>query len=210
MRSMVAAAVVALAIVLAGCSGAAVKETDTSAPAITEAPADNGSAGSEMPAASDEAAASEPELTPEPANQSIHTFKTGDVVTVTSNDEDWAEITITKVSQKTKYGSGYLVDKPKKGNVYIQAYVTYKALVNGVDYNPYDWQVFVNDEAVDNTAFVTEGPTPELNYGTLPKGRVAKGWVVYEVPTKGKVVMSYQGNIFSDEGPVFEVVIRAK
>jgi hypothetical protein len=34
--------------------------------------------------------------------------------------------------------------------------------------------------------------------------------VVYEVPTKGRVVMSYQGNMFSDSGPVFEVVIRAR
>ena len=33
-------------------------------------------------------------------------------------------------------------------------------------------------------------------------------WVVYEVPAKGRVLMSYTGNMFSDEGPVFEVVVR--
>jgi hypothetical protein len=76
-----------------------------------------------------------------------------------------------------------------------------------VDYNPYDWQVFADGEAVDNSAFVMNGPKPDLSSGSLPKGRVAKGYVVYEVPAKGQVLMSY-GGTFSSEAPVFEVVIR--
>lgn len=151
----------------------------------------------------------EPDLTPDPGN-AIKQFASGEVITVTQDGADWAQIVVSKVSVKTRYGSGYFVDKPAKGNVYIQAYVTYKALQNGVDYNPFDWQVFAAGEAVDTFTFVTAGPTPTLGSGTLPKGRTAKGWVIYEVPARGQVVMSYQDNMFSDNGPLFEVVLRNK
>jgi hypothetical protein len=42
----------------------------------------------------------------------------------------------------------------------------------------------------------------------LPKSRKASGWVVYEVPAKGEVRMSYGGS-FSNEAPIFEVIIRS-
>jgi hypothetical protein len=51
------------------------------------------------------------------------------------------------------------------------------------------------------------GPRPELSSGTLPACRKALGYVVYEVPAKGEVRMSY-GNMFGDDAPVFEVIIR--
>ena len=44
--------------------------------------------------------------------------------------------------------------------------------------------------------------------GTLPKGRKANGWVVYEVPTKGEVILSYGANMFGGDAPTFEVVAR--
>jgi hypothetical protein len=43
-----------------------------------------------------------------------------------------------------------------------------------------------------------------------PKGRKASGWLVYEVPAKGQILLSYKGNMFSDAAPVFEVVLRSK
>lgn len=128
---------------------------------------------------------------------------------MTTNGDPWAEITVSKVKVVRKYDGPYnLDDVPAKGNVYIQAFVTYHALDNGVDYNPFDWQVFVAGEAADNTSYVSNGPKPELASGTLPKGRKASGWVVYEVAAKGEVRMSYGGGSFSNEAPVFEVVIR--
>jgi hypothetical protein len=147
--------------------------------------------------------------TPEPTNETS-VYKAGDTVTVTTNGDPGADITVTKVKVVRKYDGPYnLDDVPAKGNVYIQAYVTYVALDNGVDYNPFDWQVFVAGEAVDNSTYVSNGPKPELASGTLPKGRKASGWVVYEVAAKGEVRMSYGGGSFSNEAPVFEVVIRA-
>jgi hypothetical protein len=149
-----------------------------------------------------------PEPTTPPEQTGPKTFSVGYKVTLTSDtDDQWAYVTIDKVSQHKTYGSGYLVDKPKKGNIFIQARVTYEAIVDGVDYNPYDWQVFVDGTAVENTSFVYSGPDPSLSSGSLPAGRKASGWVIYEVPINGEVRMSY-GNTYGDTPPVFEVVIR--
>jgi hypothetical protein len=154
-----------------------------------------------------------PELEPtaEPTPEGPTQFKPGDTITVTQNDEPWAEIVVAGVDVVRKYEGGYFDDTPEiKGNRFIQAKITYKALQDGVDYNPFDWQVFANGEAVDNWSLVTNGPEPQLNSGTLPEGRKASGWVVYEVPAKGKILLSYSGNMFLDEAPIFEVVLRQK
>jgi hypothetical protein len=145
---------------------------------------------------------------PDPTESAPTTFAVGEPVTVTEGGEDWAVITITQVTQHNRYEGEFGPDVPEqKGNVFLQLFVTYKALTDGVDYNPYDWQVFVNDQAAADTAFTSYGPTPELSSGTLPKGRAASGWLVYEVPARGRVVISYGGS-FSNEAPVFEVLLR--
>jgi hypothetical protein len=131
---------------------------------------------------------------------------------VTSDGANWATVTISDVkvvaSYPSKYGHAY-DDKPKTaGDVFIQAKVTYVALTDGVTYNPFDWQAFCAGTAVDNFAFVTYGPTPRLSSGTLPNGRNASGYVVYEVPSAGEVRMSYKG-YFTNKAPIFEVIIRA-
>lgn len=150
------------------------------------------------------------EVTPEPTPvaEGPKTFKPGDPITITSDDEDWATVVVSQVKQVKSYKGEYSTDKPKKGRIFIQAKVTYTALADGVDYNPYDWQVFVDGEAVDSSTFVLNGPET-LDSGTLPKGRKASGWLVYEIPAKGKVLLSY-GGTFSNEAPVFEVQLRAK
>ena len=45
---------------------------------------------------------------------------------------------------------------------------------------------------------------------TAPRSPGAGGWLVQEVPPKGQILLSYKGNMFSDDPPVFEVVLRAK
>ena len=145
-----------------------------------------------------------PADTPAPAGPA--TYQAGDVITVQQNGEDWANITVSDVKSVGPTGYGEF-DRPKTaGNQFIQANVTYEALADGVNYNPFDWQVFVDGQAVDNTTFVLEGPKPDLSSGTLPKGRKASGYVVYEVPPSGEVRMSYGGTY--GDAPVFEVVLR--
>jgi hypothetical protein len=193
-----------MALVLAACSGTAAQKSSGSR------------AQSETPSATErptEAPDPTNEPTPAPTEAPDNTFAVGDVITIIEGGDPWAEFTVKKVEQAKVYKdpSGYFDDVPEqKGNVFLAAQVQYKALTNNVDYNPYDFELFVNDEAVDNTTFVTNGPEPRLSSGTLPEGRKASGWIVYEVPAKGKVILSYASNMFSDDAPVFEVVLRAK
>jgi hypothetical protein len=150
-------------------------------------------------------------VTPAPTGPA--TYAIGDTITVTNNGAPWATIAITEVKVAASYtgtGAYAYTDKPQTaGDVFISAKVTYAALTNGVDYNPFDWQVFCGGVAVQSFTMVLSGPKPALASGTLPNGRSASGYVVYEVPAKGEVRMSYGGNMFSNSGPVFEVIIRA-
>lgn len=200
MRTLATVAVLS-AVILSACSGTsatvvpgATQQAQPTAPAKTAAPA------------TDEPLAGEPTDTPAPATETS-TYLPGQPVTLTNNGADWATIVVSNVAAKTGYGS---YDRPAKGNVYVQALITYTALQDGVDYNPFDWQVFVDGTAVENYGFVVDGPKPTLSSGTLPKGRKASGYVVYEVPAKGEVLLSYQGNMFSNDAPVFEVKLRSK
>jgi len=70
--------------------------------------------------------------------------------------------------------------------VFLQVYVTYKSLQDGASYNQFDWDVFADGNAVDGFAYASDGPDPDLGSGDLPKGRTAKGWLLYEVPAKAR------------------------
>ena len=149
--------------------------------------------------------------TPEPTAAGPRTYAVDDPVSlIAEGGGPWGVITISDVSITGSYKGSYgFVDKPDTaGDVFIAAKVTYEALSDGVRYNPYDWQVFVDGTAVSSNAFVMYGPKPALSSGTLPNGRKASGYVVYEVPATGEVRMSY-GSGFSSDAPIFEVVIRA-
>lgn len=155
----------------------------------------------------------QPPMDATPAPAGPVTYQIGDTITVTNDGADWAKITVSDVGVASSYtgtGDYPYTDKPQTaGDVFISANVTYLALTNGVDYNPFDWQVFCVGVAVENFTIVLSGPKPELHSGTLPNGRSASGYVVYEVPATGEVRMSYGANTFSNSGPVFEVIIRA-
>ena len=121
------------------------------------------------------------------------------------------EITIAQVSEAEFYADpdGYFGDVPEPGNVYLQAFAVYEALADGASFNQFDWQVFVDGVALNSTsAFVLNGPEPELGSGTLPAGRRAEGWLVFEVPAAGEVVLSYEQNFIGGGAPPFELVLR--
>jgi hypothetical protein len=149
-----------------------------------------------------------PTATPTPVPPK--TFKVGDAIPLKKDGQDWARITISDVAVAASYkGGDYIEEKPQTaGNVFIAASVTYEALTDGVTYNPYDWQAFCAGTAISGFTLAMYGPTPLLSSGTLPNGRKATGFVVYEVPPKGEVRLSYSGTAFGG-APVFEVIIRA-
>lgn len=158
----------------------------------------------------------EPEHTATPdattaATPATSTFAVGDPITITEDGSDWAEFTVLEVVETPEFTDpdGFLNDTPQTdGYVFIAARVRYEALASGVEYNPFDFQVFVDGQAVEGYTFALNGPQPELSSGTLPQGRTAEGWLLYEVPAEGEVLLSYTGNMFLDEEPVFEVVLR--
>lgn len=147
--------------------------------------------------------------TPSPPDEPTR-YKAGDTILLTSDGADWAEVVVDRVKQVRRYDGPYdFDDVPKKGHVYLQLRVTYTALANGVDYGPGDWQMFVGQDAAGDSTYVSNGPSPELDYGTLPKGRKASGYMVFEIPVKGRALLSYGGQ-YGDQGPVFEVIVRSK
>jgi hypothetical protein len=85
--------------------------------------------------------------------------------------------------------------------------VSYRGLSNEGNYSELDWQVFVDGRVVSQRAFVIHGPEPPLGVGQLPRDRVAEGWLLYEVPAAGQVLLSYAPNFRGP--PVFEVEARA-
>jgi hypothetical protein len=83
--------------------------------------------------------------------------------------------------------------------------VLYRATGPEATYNMFDWGVFVDDSAAEQ-ASALGGPKPELSSGDLPQGKKVAGWIIYEVPGKGRVVVSYMPTHDS----IFEVVLRPK
>jgi hypothetical protein len=135
----------------------------------------------------------------------VKAFKIGQPIDVTGDfiSSD-VRVTVSQIKQAKSFGP---YSKPASGNVYLAVKYDYEALEDGATYSPVDWQVFVDGTAVNNLTFVTDPPKPQLSSGTLPQGRKASGWVVYEVPTKGAVVLSY-GSLFGGNSPTFEVTAR--
>lgn len=195
------------ALVLAGCDtglgGAsdpgAERQSATEAPAATPPPSEATPTG---------AVAATPEPTEPPESS---TFAVGDVITITEGGSDWAHFTVLEVNEAAEFvdPDGIFNDTPQTdGYVFLSAKVRYEAIANGVEYNPFDFQIFVDSQAVDGVTFALNGPQPDLGSGTLPAGRAAEGWLLYEVPPTGEVLLSYSGNVFLDEEPIFEVVLR--
>lgn len=99
----------------------------------------------------------------------------------------------------------FLDDLPgTKGDVFLAYHVVYKATGPNADYNELDWAVYAGDIAVNINTFVEHGPKPELVAGDLPQGKSVSGWIVQEVPAKGRLLVAYQptGN------DIFEVLVR--
>lgn len=199
MPKVLAPATVVLALLLSACGG-------TVATVLTTI------------SASADVAASTPERTqsptPQPTPESTPTTSTyviGDVITISQNGDPWADFTVLEVQQAAQFADpqGYYNDTPQTdGYVYLSANVRYEARTDGVNYGSYDFQVFVDGRAVEGYAFAINGPEPALSSGTLPNGRIAEGWLLYEVPPTGQVLLSYSGNMFLNEAPIFEVVLR--
>jgi hypothetical protein len=116
-------------------------------------------------------------------------------------------VTVSDPSEHASYPGDYYADEPEQaGWVYMQVYVLYESSKDGSTYNQFDWAIYADGRQLDSYGYALNGPEPDLGSGTLPAGRTAEGWLLYEVPPTGEIVLSYEPNY--DGPPIFEVVLR--
>jgi hypothetical protein len=143
-------------------------------------------------------------------------LKPGQTLTITQGGSEILAIIVSKVQFVSSYPdrSAYpcCPDVPDPGNVYVQAFVQYTALGSGASYNLFDWQVYAGDQQLGNaSAYTSNGPKPQLSSGDLPKGRKASGWLIYQVPKRGRITLAYLPPFaFSNTEPIGEYLLRAK
>lgn len=192
-RSLALVAIAATLAALAACS----------TPASTT-PAASQSAASPTPATaspSPEASAS-----PTPAPSPVLLAK-GQAITVTCANDPCLSITVVRWAFATTYRGSRPAfdDKPTKGHVFVAVDARYAATAPNAGYSSTDWAVDVGGQGFDQ-AYPVNGPKPELTNGVLAEGKKIEGWIVFEVPSKGAVVLSYP----SRQTPDFQVVLRSK
>ena len=156
------AAVIVLALVLAGCGGAA-----TVAPRATPAPTPVVEVVPE-------------DFTPPPEEIAA---KLGEAVPLinTETGDDLGTVTVIAGKRYTK--TGYFV--ADKGRAWIGVKVRYAA-VDPFDYSMFDW--VAHDGDGNQYQLGGFALSPELMGGTLAKGRKVDGWIAFEVPAGTKAL----------------------
>jgi hypothetical protein len=148
-----------------------------------------------------------PRPTPRPTPSGPLQADIGETVQITCGDDPCMKVTVSDPGFRNSYCGQYFCDEPQQsGWEYLQVYVKYRSQKDGSTYNEFDWAIYAAGRQLESYAYTSEGPKPTLSSGSLPKGRTAEGWLIYEVPPRGRVVLSYEPNF--DGPPVFEVVLR--
>ena len=149
-----------------------------------------------------------PPPTPEPT---IQQAILGATVDIECGGTPCMIIVVSEVSEQATYPdpNGFYADEPQvPGNVFLQVFVEYRSLMHDASYGPFDWAIYADGQQLGDYTFVVNGPEPTLGSGTLPKDRTASGWLIYEVPPQGRIMLSYEPNF---EGPpVYEIVVRSE
>lgn len=131
----------------------------------------------------------------------------GQAMTVNCASDPCLSITVVKwaVAATYKGSRPAFDDKPAKGHVFVAVDVRYVATAAGAAFSSTDWAVDVGGQGFDQ-AYPINGPKPELTNGQVAEGKKVEGWIVFEVPAQGAVVLSY----LAQQTAVFQVVLRPK
>jgi hypothetical protein len=89
---------------------------------------------------------------------------------------------------------------PEPGNVFLALDVTYCATTTGASYNPFDWELEMEDFTRRTPGIGVKEPT--LNSGELAAtGDCVRGWITFEVPAGSPRVVSaiYSGSLFTGQ-----------
>jgi hypothetical protein len=126
-----------------------------------------------------------------------------DWLVISEGGEDVLRARIRDVRQDVSLREEPFTVEPPEGRVYLSVLLEYEALADMARYGPTDWQAFVGDRAFGGRTYVGNALEPELAAGgTLPAGRTATGWVIFEVPPRGEVRLLYDGHHRDDAAPV--------
>ncbi len=129
----------------------------------------------------------------------------GQAMTVNCANDPCLSIMVVKwvVAATYKGSRPAFDDKPAKGNVFVAIDVRYTATAAGASFSSTDWAVDIGGQA-SAQAYPINGPKPELTNGQLAEGKKVEGWIVFEVPAQGRVVLSYPAL----QAPEFQVILR--
>jgi hypothetical protein len=134
----------------------------------------------------------------------------GQVIAVHDDGQPWADLRVVEVVQEANLPrpAGYSGAWPVvDGNVFLSVRVSYLARADRVESNPLTFHLLAAGQPVDAMSWLS-GPQPHLPTRILSRGHTAQGWLTYEVPAAGPVLLGYGGNRYLDEGPLFVVVLR--
>jgi hypothetical protein len=123
---------------------------------------------------------------PETTKAGPKTFPMGYQATIT-DDEVGDTLHITVAQPRTVAGDEFT--KPEKGR-FLAVTVTYEALAEAQDINPYDLIVTTASGERLEPTFGPDAGT-QLDSATLNRGEKAKGAVVFDVPKTGVVGVAY-------------------
>jgi hypothetical protein len=118
-----------------------------------------------------------------------------------------AEVRNAEVEQFARFYGASGDDVPADDHVFVQLHITYTALTDNVSYAPADWQLFADGLAAGSRARVANGPDPSLEAGVLAKGERASGYVIFEAPATGELILAYAGRTLASAAP-YQFVIR--
>ena len=139
-----------------------------------------------------------------PAEESIKSFKVGDIATVTQGDEDAASILVSK-AVKIKTPEMEYADKPENGRFLVVTMTVKNIGSEGFDINPFDFYAVDSEgnhyENGDGNSFgAIDGK--DLHAVTLNKGEKVTGRIAFDVPNKAVNVVYAPGMQALGQWPV--------
>jgi hypothetical protein len=146
----------------------------------------------------------EPPLTPD---EGVRQVAVGDSVEVETFN-GVIQVTVDEYHFARAYRSQLGAQRPDRGRLYYAFHVSYESVEGSPSFNQFDWQAFAGAEILDTTFVVGDGPGDSLGSGSLPQGRTASGWLLFDGPDEPgiDVTLSYKAGMLDE--PIFEVKVE--
>jgi hypothetical protein len=122
----------------------------------------------------------------------------------TARGVERVEIRLTEVEGRDSFFGAASNDIAPPDRMYLQLLVTYRALVDDVTIDPADWTLLASGVPAAE-ADVANAPVPKLAPSVLGRHETASGYLVFDVPIQGELVLLYDPGGTADP---LEVTLR--